>query len=124
MENEEHCDFVKLREAMLRINEDSLRERTHSLLYERYRRQRLQEMKLRDGDAGPKMAEASIMVGNMSWAFCCNNPFVKFMIMKFVVHEEQKLFIISNFKWNFGSCVLINFIHSETKGASRGEPQT
>uniref|UniRef100_A0A915EGW8 Septin n=1 Tax=Ditylenchus dipsaci TaxID=166011 RepID=A0A915EGW8_9BILA len=59
VENEEHCDFVKLREAMLRINEDSLRERTHNVLYERYRRDRLREMKMRDGDAGPKMMEAS-----------------------------------------------------------------
>lgn len=43
---------------MLRINEDSLRERTHNVLYERYRRERLREMKMRDGDAGPKMMEA------------------------------------------------------------------
>ncbi|KAI1718791.1 septin domain-containing protein [Ditylenchus destructor] len=58
VENEEHCDFVKLREAMLRINEDSLRERTHNILYERYRRERLREMKMKDGDAGFKMVEA------------------------------------------------------------------
>jgi len=58
VENEEHCDFVKLREAMLRINEDSLRERTHNVLYEKYRRERLCEMKLKDGDAGAKMMEA------------------------------------------------------------------
>lgn len=45
---------------MLRINEDSLRERTHSVLYERYRCQRLQEMKMNDGDAGPKMMEATL----------------------------------------------------------------
>uniref|UniRef100_A0A915CKM6 Septin-type G domain-containing protein n=1 Tax=Ditylenchus dipsaci TaxID=166011 RepID=A0A915CKM6_9BILA len=32
VENEMHCDFVKLREALLRINEDSLRERTHNIL--------------------------------------------------------------------------------------------
>uniref|UniRef100_A0A915DHR8 Septin n=1 Tax=Ditylenchus dipsaci TaxID=166011 RepID=A0A915DHR8_9BILA len=59
VENEMHCDFVKLREALLRINEDSLRERTHNILYERYRRDRLREMKMRDGDAGPKMMETS-----------------------------------------------------------------
>ncbi|KAK0406588.1 hypothetical protein QR680_018672 [Steinernema hermaphroditum] len=58
VENEEHCDFVKLREAVLRINVDSLRERTHNVLYEAYRRDRLREMKLGDGDAGLKMMES------------------------------------------------------------------
>lgn len=58
VENEEHCDFVKLREAILRTNQDSLRERTHIVLYERYRRERLKQMKMCDGDAGPKMMEA------------------------------------------------------------------
>lgn len=60
VENEEHCDFVKLREAILRTNQDSLRERTHSVLYERYRRDRLRQMKMCDGDAGPKMMEAFV----------------------------------------------------------------
>lgn len=64
MENEEYCDFVKLREAMLRLNEDSLRERTHTVLYERYRQERLREMRMKDGDAGPKMAEAFQAVGH------------------------------------------------------------
>jgi len=58
VENEEHCDFVKLRDALLRINEDSLRERTHKVHYERYRRDRLREMKMHDGDAGSHMMEA------------------------------------------------------------------
>ncbi|VDK28283.1 unnamed protein product [Anisakis simplex] len=58
VENEEHCDFVKLREAILRTNVDSLRERTHRVLYEKYRRSRLRAMKVGDGDTGPKMMEA------------------------------------------------------------------
>uniref|UniRef100_A0A914LLG7 Septin n=1 Tax=Meloidogyne incognita TaxID=6306 RepID=A0A914LLG7_MELIC len=58
VENEEHCDFVRLREAILRTNQDSLREQTHNVLYERYRRERLRQMKMSDGDAGPKMMEA------------------------------------------------------------------
>jgi septin family protein len=62
VENEEHCDFVKLREAILRVNEDALRERTHNVLYERYRRERFGQMKLADGDAGPKMMQSSIQV--------------------------------------------------------------
>lgn len=58
VENEEHCDFVKLREAVLRTNVDALRERTHNVLYEAYRRERLRAMKVGDGDTGPKMMEA------------------------------------------------------------------
>uniref|UniRef100_A0A914YZT2 Septin-type G domain-containing protein n=1 Tax=Panagrolaimus superbus TaxID=310955 RepID=A0A914YZT2_9BILA len=58
VENVDHCDFVKLREALLRINVDSLRTRTHKHLYEAYRRERLREMKMKDGDCGPKMMEA------------------------------------------------------------------
>ena len=58
VENEDHCDFVKLREALLRINVDALRVRTHEVLYEAYRKDRLKEMKVKDGDCGPKMMEA------------------------------------------------------------------
>lgn len=58
VENEEHCDFVKLREALLRLNVEDLRARTHSRLYEAYRRGRLAEMGLKDGEAGPRFADA------------------------------------------------------------------
>lgn len=44
MENEAHCDFSKLREMLLRINMEDLRETTHSKHYERYRRTRLEQM--------------------------------------------------------------------------------
>ncbi|EYC05268.1 hypothetical protein Y032_0083g1671 [Ancylostoma ceylanicum] len=57
VENEQHCDFVKLREALIRTNVDSLRERTHNVLYENYRRERLRAMHVGDGDTGPKMVE-------------------------------------------------------------------
>ena len=30
VENEDHCDFVKLREALLRTNVDAMREKTHN----------------------------------------------------------------------------------------------
>lgn len=64
VENEEHCDFVKLREALLRVNQDALHERTHCILYERYRRERLVEMNVKDGDAaGTGKIEAYLTVG-------------------------------------------------------------
>uniref|UniRef100_A0A8R1DVJ0 Septin-type G domain-containing protein n=1 Tax=Caenorhabditis japonica TaxID=281687 RepID=A0A8R1DVJ0_CAEJA len=57
VENEQHCDFVKLREALLRTNVDEMRQRTHENLYENYRRDRLREMKIGDGETGPKIIE-------------------------------------------------------------------
>jgi len=57
VENEEHCDFIKLREALLRLNVEDLRDRTHRVLYENYRHQRLQAMGIKDGDLGPGMQE-------------------------------------------------------------------
>lgn len=71
VENEEHCDFVKLREAVLRTNVDSLRERTHKILYEAYRRERLRAMKVGDGETGPKMLEtfAKVILFSILYSF-------------------------------------------------------
>lgn len=51
VENESHCDFVKLREMLLRTNMEDLREKTHSQHYELYRQKRLQEMGFTDVSA-------------------------------------------------------------------------
>ena len=37
IENEDHCDFVKLREMLVRTNMEDLREKTHDVHYETYR---------------------------------------------------------------------------------------
>ncbi|KAF8568798.1 hypothetical protein P879_02577 [Paragonimus westermani] len=50
VDNETHCDFVWLRETLLRVNMEDLRERTHTVHYETYRRQRLIEMGFRDDE--------------------------------------------------------------------------
>uniref|UniRef100_A0A3Q2PAX2 Septin 8b n=1 Tax=Fundulus heteroclitus TaxID=8078 RepID=A0A3Q2PAX2_FUNHE len=50
VENEEHCDFVHLREMLLRVNMDDLLEQTHSRHYELYRRCKLEEMGFKDTD--------------------------------------------------------------------------
>ena len=44
VENENHSDFTKLREVLLRVNMEDLRESTHLNHYELYRRSRLEEM--------------------------------------------------------------------------------
>ena len=37
IENEDHCDFVKLREMLVRTNMEDLREKTHDVHFETYR---------------------------------------------------------------------------------------
>lgn len=54
VENESHCDFVKLREMLIRTNMEDMREKTHARHYELYRRRRLQQMGFSDVDADNK----------------------------------------------------------------------
>jgi septin family protein len=50
VENAAHCDFIKLREMLLHVNLEDLRESTHVRHYERYRQTRLQQMGFRDDE--------------------------------------------------------------------------
>ncbi|KAL5234737.1 PREDICTED: septin-2 [Diuraphis noxia] len=50
VENESHCDFVKLREMLIRTNMEDLREKTHEKHYELYRKMRLEQMGFSDVD--------------------------------------------------------------------------
>ncbi|XP_023948977.1 septin-2 [Bicyclus anynana] len=54
VENESHCDFVKLREMLIRTNMEDMREKTHARHYELYRRRRLAQMGFSDVDADNK----------------------------------------------------------------------
>ncbi|XP_017279705.1 septin-8-A [Kryptolebias marmoratus] len=58
VENEDHCDLVKLREMLLRVNTEDLREQTHSRHYELYRRCKLEEMGFKD--TGPDSQSFSL----------------------------------------------------------------
>ena len=44
VENESHCDFVKLREMLIRTNMEDMREQTHAKHYELYRKTRLEQV--------------------------------------------------------------------------------
>lgn len=44
VENELHCDFVKLREMLIRTNMEDMREKTHCKHYELYRKKRLEQV--------------------------------------------------------------------------------
>uniref|UniRef100_A0A674EI84 Septin n=1 Tax=Salmo trutta TaxID=8032 RepID=A0A674EI84_SALTR len=54
VENESHCDFVKLREMLICVNMEDLREQTHTRHYELYRRCKLEEIGFRDTDPESK----------------------------------------------------------------------
>ncbi|CAO1625046.1 unnamed protein product [Parajaminaea phylloscopi] len=41
VDNEEHCDFVKLRQMLIRSHMEELKEHTHNVLYEKYRSEKL-----------------------------------------------------------------------------------
>uniref|UniRef100_A0A7M4G1F3 Septin n=1 Tax=Crocodylus porosus TaxID=8502 RepID=A0A7M4G1F3_CROPO len=58
VENEHHCDFVKLREMLICTNMEDLREQTHTRHYELYRRCKLEEMGFRD--TGPENKPVSV----------------------------------------------------------------
>uniref|UniRef100_A0A673LP97 Septin n=1 Tax=Sinocyclocheilus rhinocerous TaxID=307959 RepID=A0A673LP97_9TELE len=54
VENENHCDFVKLREMLIRVNMEDLREHPRPRHYELYRRCKLEEMGFKDTDPDSK----------------------------------------------------------------------
>lgn len=44
VDNEEHCDFVKLRQMLIRTHMEELKEHTNNVLYENYRSEKLTTM--------------------------------------------------------------------------------
>jgi len=50
VENENHCDFVKLREMLLRTNMQDLIEKTHERHYELYRKVKMEQKGFKDGE--------------------------------------------------------------------------
>ena len=44
VDNEDHCDFVKLRQMIIRTHMEELREHTNDMLYENYRTEKLKAM--------------------------------------------------------------------------------
>lgn len=50
VENENHCDFVKLREMLLRTNMQDLIEKTHTKHYELFRKEKMEQKGFKDGE--------------------------------------------------------------------------
>jgi septin 7 len=44
VDNEAHCDFIKLRQMLIHTHMEELREHTNDILYEQYRTQKLLSM--------------------------------------------------------------------------------
>jgi len=51
VENEQHCEFLNLRNAILRTNLEDLRETTHTIHYELFRQRKLESMGFTDDDS-------------------------------------------------------------------------
>ncbi|KAL1915594.1 uncharacterized protein VTP21DRAFT_6718 [Calcarisporiella thermophila] len=50
VDNEEHCDFVKLRQMLVRTHMEELKEHTHNILYETYRSEKLAALGIQQDD--------------------------------------------------------------------------
>ena len=61
VENENHCDFTKLREMLIRTNMEDLCDSTHSRHYELYRKERLKQMGFEEGDKEGKVKSSLIV---------------------------------------------------------------
>ncbi len=53
VDNEDHCDFVKLRQMLIRTHMEELKEHTQTVLYENYRTIKVRAGALKDLDAPP-----------------------------------------------------------------------
>jgi len=52
VDNEDHCDFIKLRQMLIRTHMEELREYTNEVLYENYRSNKLIASGNEFGDGG------------------------------------------------------------------------
>jgi septin 6/8/11 len=80
VENELHCDFVKLREMLLSTNLLDLIELTHTKHFQLYRAQRLKQMGFIDYDDQ------------------INNQSIIIFIIKIIKFQQQKIFYFDEIK--------------------------
>ena len=94
VENENHCDFTKLREMLIRTNMEDLRDTTHGKHYELYRKDRLKEMGFTDNEGKPGKILLHFFVTNFSCLFTkkimSNHCFVYFFIGNFAEQYNMR----------------------------------
>jgi septin 7 len=67
VDNEEHCDFVKLRQMLVRTHMEELREHTNNVLYENWRSEKLIAMGIAQ--------DSSVFKEIKYVALCCSNVY-------------------------------------------------
>lgn len=75
VDNEAHCDFVKLREMLIRTNMEDMREKTHTRHYELYRQKRLEQMGFTDVDSDNKPVSLTVTLFTLFVLICFLNIF-------------------------------------------------
>lgn len=91
VENESHCDFVKLREMLIRTNMEDMREKTHMKHYELYRRKRLEQVSIKYLSFDSQFEHLSLLSFVAFQNCCCSDIsnlriiFFKFLILKSVL---------------------------------------
>ncbi|XP_013929354.1 PREDICTED: septin-6-like [Thamnophis sirtalis] len=88
VENETHCDFVKLREMLIRVNMEDLREQTHTRHYELYRRCKLEEMGFKDTDPDSKPFRYGLPDQGHPWKEGANWVDLCALVPLFQLHEK------------------------------------
>ncbi|KAL9924075.1 septin-2-like isoform X2 [Glossina fuscipes] len=89
IENESHCDFVKLREMLIRTNMEDMREQTHTIHYELYRRKRLGEMGFGDVEMKTKAAKKEEVLQRLEQRRITKDNQLKEMQLELQAKSEQ-----------------------------------
>lgn len=95
VENEQHCDFVKLRQLLIRSHLEELREKTANILYENYRTEKLSAMGIQQDysvfrEVNPAMRQEEERVMHESRLARMETD-MKTVFQQKVTEKEQKL---------------------------------
>ena len=90
VDNEEHCDFVKLRQMLVRTYMEELREYTNDVLYENWRTEKLLSMGVAQDSSVFKEVKYAALISSPSFVSytCCHSPALR-MQEERVLHEAK-----------------------------------
>jgi septin 7 len=90
VDNEEHCDFVKLRQMLVRTYMEELREYTNDILYENWRTEKLLSMGVAQDSSVFKEVKYETLISSLSSVSyaCCDSPALR-MQEERVLHEAK-----------------------------------
>lgn len=70
VDNEEHCDFVKLRQMLIRTHMEELKEKTSDVLYENYRSDKLMSMGVEQDQTVFKEVKYTLLIVKLTQSCC------------------------------------------------------